>query len=142
MWIPVCESIEGLLHVAAIVYSCCYSITVAVTPGPVQNLTATVDAHAPSVMLNWDPQDNQCESYPITKYDVRFKLEEGEHYNERTIEAPTVSIVLGRDLRLKPLLKYDFKVRARNAYIAGRWETVKKYVGKQRYFAKISTILH
>jgi len=27
------------------------------------------------------------------------------------------------------LLKYDFKVRARNAYIAGRWETVKKYVG-------------
>jgi len=119
------------LHEADIVYTCCYSITVAVTPGPVKNVTATVDARAPSVTLNWDPQENQCESDPITKYEVCFKLEEGEHYSERTIGASTESIVLGRDLGLKPLLKYDFKVRARNAYIAGRWEIVKKYVGKQ-----------
>ena len=113
-------------------YTDCCSINLALTPGPVQNLTAVVDAHAPSVTLNWDPQDNQYESgTPITKYDVSFKPEEGEHYNERTIEASTTSIVLGRDLGLKPLLNYDFKVRARNAYIAGRWETVKKYVGKQ-----------
>ena len=85
----------------------------------------------PSVTLSWDPQDNQSESGdPITKYDIRFKQEEEEHYNEKTIDASTASIVIGRDQGLKPLLKYDFEVRARNAYIAGRWETVKKYVGK------------
>jgi len=30
----------------------------ALTPGPVQNLTATVDTCKPSVTLNWDPPAN------------------------------------------------------------------------------------
>ena len=110
-----------------------FSISAALTPAPVQNFTATVDTHTPSITLNWDPShDNQSKTGdPVTKYDVRFKSESEECYSEKSFNASTTSLVVGRDLGIKPLLKYSFEVRPRNAYIAGKWETVMEYVGKK-----------
>ena len=107
------------------------TLYLALTPGPVQNLKAVVNKHKPSVTLNWSPPDSSAEGENcITKYDIRFKSD-GDFYHEKTVGRSTTSIVLGRSLGLKPLLEYNFEVRARNAYTAGKWEKVTAYVGKQ-----------
>ena len=103
----------------------------ALTPEPVLNLEAAVNKHDPSVTLNWDPPESSAESEDcITKYDIRFKPE-GGFYNEKTVGKSTTNIVLRRSMGLKPLLEYSFEVRGRNAYIAGKWETVTAYVGER-----------
>ena len=45
------------------------------------------------------------------------------------VYAPATSIVLTRESGLKPLTKFDFKVRARNAVHGGEWSTVSEYIG-------------
>ena len=87
---------------------------IALTPGPIQNLTATVDAHQPSVTLNWDPPANA--GYPgyITKYQIQFWDKEKGCYNERplTVDGSTTSIVITRKNGLRPLTTTTFEVRA------------------------------
>ena len=118
------------------------SIFQALAPAPVQNFTATVDAHTPSIVLNWDPpHDKQSKTGdPVIQYDIRFKPEKEDCYSETTITPPTTSLVVGRDLGLKPLLKYCFEVRPRNEYFGGMWETVMEYVGK-KYRLFMSTLI-
>ena len=86
----------------------------ALTPGPIQNLTATVDAHKPSVTLNWDPPANA--GYPgcITKYQIQFWDKEKGCYNERplTVDGSRTSIVITREIGLRPLTTTTFEVRA------------------------------
>ena len=119
-----------------------FSIFQALAPAPVQNFTATVDAHTPSIILNWDPSyDNQSTTGdPVIQYDIRFKPEKEDWYSETTITPPTTSLVVGRDLGLKPLLRCSFEVRPRNEYFGGMWETVMEYVGK-KYRLYMSTLI-
>ena len=102
----------------------------ALTPEAVQNLAATVDKHTPSVTLNWSPQGRSRNGDPVIAFDIRFKTEEEEDYSGTTVKGSATSIVVGKELGLKALVKYSFEVRARNAYIAGKWETVTVFVGK------------
>lgn len=46
-----------------------------------------------------------------------------------TVKAPATSICLTRESGLKPLMKYEFGVRSRNAECEGKWSTVSKYIG-------------
>ena len=114
----------------------------ALAPDPVQNFAATVDTRTPSIVLNWDPpHDNQSATGdPVIQYDIRFKPENEDCYSETTITPPTTSLVVGRDLGLKPLLKYSFEVRPRNEYFRGMWEMVIEYVGK-KYRLCMSTLI-
>ena len=127
------------LHYSLHVYC---SIFQALAPALVQNFTATVDAHTPSIVLNWDPpHDKQSKTGdPVIQYDIRFKPEKEDCYSETTVTPPTTSLVVGRDLGLKPLLKYSFEVRPRNEYFGGMWETVMEYVGK-KYRLSMSTLI-
>ena len=43
--------------------------------------------------------------------------------------APATKIVLMRESGLKPLTKFDFAVRARNADHGGEWSVVSEYIG-------------
>ena len=105
----------------------------ALTPDPVKNLKAALNKRKPSVTLNWDPPDSSVVGENcITKYNIRFKTE-GGLYNEKTVGKSATNVVLGKSLGLKPLLEYNFEVRAQNTYIAGKWETVMAYVGKQSF---------
>ena len=45
------------------------------------------------------------------------------------MNASATSVHLRRQYGLKPLVKYDFEVRARNSGHEGNWSTVSKYIG-------------
>lgn len=52
-----------------------------------------------------------------------------EDFCKVAVYAPATSIVLTRESGLKPLTKFDFDVRARNAEHEGEWSTVSEYIG-------------
>lgn len=104
----------------------------ALVPGKVQNLRSTLDDTIPSLILNWDKPSNAITDEDVTAYDIRFPLPEaGRHtgYRRLTLKAPATSVRLTRESGLKPLLKYEFEVRSRNAEREGEWSTVSKYIG-------------
>ena len=101
-------------------------------PGEVQNLKSTSDRSTGSLSLEWDRPINCETDQDVTAYDIRFRpsgssVEEG--YCKVTVKAPTRSIVLTRESGLKPLMRYDFEVRAQNASYDGNWSRESKYVG-------------
>ena len=102
-------------------------------PGEVQNLRSTTDPSTGSLTLDWDRPLNCETAKDVTVYDVWFKTcasLEGEGYCKTTVKAPATSIHLTRESGLKPLMKYEFKIRARNAGHDGTWSRIVKYVGK------------
>ena len=98
-------------------------------PSPVRNLRVDVNAENASVTLHWDPPGNASDGYVcITSYDVRFKLSDNsDTYNSRNIDS--TSIHLTRTCGLKPLMKYDFEVRARSNDEVGEYTLVVAFIG-------------
>ena len=114
-------------------------------PGPVLSLRSALDTSRPSLTLNWDKPNNATTAGDVTKYDIRFRpfrttahhggvlSQSGsgtqEDYCKLTVDEPTTSALLTRESGLKPLIKYDFEVRARNATHEGKWNKVSEYIG-------------
>jgi len=103
------------------------SYSTAFTPDPVQNLTAVVDPHMPSVTLNWDPPANAAYPGYVTKYEIRFWGDDSSFYDERDVNGSTTTTVITRESGLSPLTTFTFKVRA---CVSGEWRTVSTFVGK------------
>ena len=100
---------------------------------PVQNLTATMDTHKPSVMLKWDPPDNAGD---VQTYDIRYRPYKSwwiAPYHRTTVNTPATQVFLTRENGLKLFVTYDFEVRARNADHVGQWIRVSKYTGMYLY---------
>ena len=98
----------------------------------VQNLRSTMDPSTGSMFLEWDRPTNCETDQDMTAYDIRFRPSGGsveEGYCKVTLKAPTRSIFLTRESGLRPLMKYDFEVRARNTSYDGNWSRESKYVG-------------
>ena len=87
---------------------------VALTPGPIQNLTSAVDKYKPSVTLSWDPPVNAGYRGDVTKYQIQFWDKEKGCYSERplTVDGSTTRIVVTREKGLRPLTTTTFEVRA------------------------------
>jgi len=116
-----------------------YVIPAAPVPGQVQNLRSTLDPDIPTLTLHWDKPRNMTADGDITCYDIRFKPcgREGS-YSEETVVAPATSILLTRELGLRPLTKYNFDVRAQSVSGEGRWSRLSEYIG-MCLFACLST---
>ena len=114
-------------------------------PGPVLSLKSALDASRPSLTLNWEKPNNVKTARDVTKYDIRFRPFQTtthhcdiqsqsrsgpqEDYCTITVDEPTTSAFLARESGLKPLIKYDFEVRARNSSHEGKWSKVSEYIG-------------
>lgn len=107
-------------------------LSAALVPGQVQNLRSTLDTNQPSLTLTWDKPKNVKSDRDVSNYDIRFRpsgsVRESD-YCEGNVKASATSVHLTRRNRLKPLIKYDFEVRARNSGHKGNWSTVSKYIG-------------
>ena len=108
----------------------------ALTPDAVQNLTATVDTHKPSVTLKWDPPANAGNVGDVTKYQVRFWNKgcywdkERSCYNDKNVNGSTTTTVITRESGLRPLTTSTFEVRACcGDDISQKWRTVSTFVG-------------
>ena len=101
-------------------------------PGRVQNLISILDSSRPSLTLCWDKPVNCVIDEDVTAYDIRFSPSgnfDEEGHCKMTVKAPARSIVLTRESGLKPLMKYKFEVRARNASNEGYWNSELDYIG-------------
>ena len=106
---------------------------VQLTPGPVQNLTAAVDSHKPSVILKWDPPANAGHPGDVTKYRIRFLDKERDCYNEKTVNGCTTATVITRESGLRPLTETTFEVRACSGDdVSQEWRSVSIFVGMFR----------
>ena len=107
-------------------------LSAALVPGQVQNLRSTLDTNQPSLTLTCYKPKNVKSDRDVSNYDIRFRpsgsVRESD-YCEGNVKASATSVHLTRRNRLKPLIKYDFEVRARNSGHNGNWSTVSKYIG-------------
>ena len=104
---------------------------IALTPDPVQNLTAAVDSHKPSVTLKWDPPANAGYPGDVTKYQVRF-WDKKNCYNVKRVnlKGSTTTTVITRESGLRPLTTSTFEVRACSGDdVSQKWTTVSTFVG-------------
>ena len=104
-----------------------------------------MDTSRPSLTLNWSKPNNVKSAGDVTKYDIRFRPVQTttrhcdiqsqsrsgpqEDYCTITVDEPTTTAFLARESGLKPLIKYDFEVRARNSSHEGKWSKVSEYIG-------------
>jgi len=103
-------------------------IAIALTPDPVQNLTAAVDPHKPSVTLNWDPPANAA-GY-VTKYEIRFRDNNSGFRGKKIVDGSTTTTVITRDAGLRPLTTFTFDVWAYSGDdISREWGTVSRFIG-------------
>ena len=103
---------------------------IALTPDPVENLTATVDSHKPCVTLKWDPPANAGNVGDVTEYQVCFRNKGRRCYNEKTVNGSTTITFITRDSGLRPLTKTTFDVRACSGDdVSLKWRTVSTFVG-------------
>ena len=103
-------------------------VATALTPGPVQNLTAVVDTHKPSVTLNWDPPVYAA-GY-VTTYVICIQDNNSGFYGEKVVNGSTTTTVITRESGLRPLSTFTFGVRAycRDG-VNQSWPTVSTFVG-------------
>ena len=102
----------------------------ALTPGPVQNLRATVDTCKPSVTLNWDPPANAGYAGDVTKYEVHFWDQEKSCYIEKIVNGSTTTTVITMESGLRPLATFTFEVRACSGdNISRDWKATSTFVG-------------
>ena len=103
-------------------------IATALTPDPVQNLTAAVDTHTPSVALNWYPPANAA-GY-VTKYVICIQDNNSGFYGEKVVDGSTTTTVITRESGLRPLSTFTFGVRAYSGDDVNQlWPTVSAFVG-------------
>ena len=110
-------------------------IATALTPEPVRNLTATVDAHVPSVALNWDPPANAAHAGDVTKYEIHFQDNDSSFHGEEVVNGSTTTTIITRESGLRPLTTFTFNVRACSRGdvgndVGGEWRAVSTFVGK------------
>ena len=86
-------------------------IATALTPDPVQNLTAAVDTHTPSVILNWYPPANAAYPGDVTKYVICIQDSNSGFYGEKVVNCSTTTTVITRESGLSPLSTFTFGVR-------------------------------
>ena len=116
-------------------------IATAITPDPVQNLTAAVDTRNPSVTLNWDPPANITAAHAedITKYDVRFWDNDSDFQGERVVNDSTTTTVITRESGLRLRSTFTFRVRAcSGGDTSQEWGTVSRFIGMQMCKGSIS----
>ena len=107
-----------------------YDLSTALTPDPVQNLTATVDSHKPAVTLKWDPPANAGNAGDVTNYVVWFRAGENDRYKEKIVKGSTTTTVITRECGLRPLTTTTFEVRASSGDdVSPEWRTVSTFVG-------------
>ena len=105
-------------------------IATALTPDPVQNLTAAMATHEPSVTLNWDPPANGAYPGYVTKYIIRFWDNDSGHHGEEFVDGSTTTTVITRESGLRLLATFTFKVRAYSGDDASQeWRTVSRCTG-------------
>ena len=105
----------------------------ALTPDPVQNLTAAVDSQKPSVTLKWDPPANAGHAGDVTDYQVRFWDKQKGCYKEKFVNGSITTTVIARDSGLRPLTETTFEVRACSGDdVSQKWRTVSTFVGMFR----------
>ena len=104
-----------------------------VQPGPVINLTITLNPNEPSVTLNWDPPTNTINTWDVTSYDVRFKSSNRQHYDHKMVNGAVTSVHLTLDDGLEPLTRCVFEVRAKNFEQEGECNPVAAFIGKLHY---------
>ena len=103
----------------------------ALTPGPVQNLTAAVDSHKPAVTLKWDPPANAGHEGDVTDYQVCFWDKERSCYKERFVDGSITTTIITRDSGLRPLTTSTFEVRACSGIDESQqWTAVSTFVGR------------
>jgi len=97
----------------------------ALHPCPVRELSVTVDE---SVTLSWNPPVNIQSAEEVSEYQIRFKPDGSERYNEMTVKdsCTTASINF---MQLMPSKYYKFEVRARNDCGEGEWEQTSAFCG-------------
>ena len=92
-----------------------------------------MDRSTGSLFLEWDRPTNCETDQDLTAYDIRFRpsgSSDEEGYYKMTVKAQTRSILLTRELGLRPLMKYDLEVRAINASYDGNWSKLESiYIG-------------
>ena len=84
-----------------------YYVATALTPDSVQNLTADVNPHKPSVTLNWDPPANAT-GY-VTKYEINFQDSDSGFHSEDIVNGLPNFTVIRRESELRPLSTFTFK---------------------------------
>ena len=95
-------------------------------------MKSTSDPSIGSMFLEWDRPANCETGQDVTAYDIRFRPSGGsveEGYCKVTVKSPTRSILLTKESGVRPLMRYDFEVRARNASYDGNWSRESKYIG-------------
>ena len=109
-------------------------MSTALTPKPVQNLTASVDSHKPSVTLKWDTPANAGCAGDVTSYEVHFWDKEKGCYNETTVNGSSTTAIITRETGLRPLTETSFEVRACSGDddVSSEWRTVTTFVGMFR----------
>ena len=116
----------------------CSTILAALVPGPVKHLKIDVDLIVPSATLTWDQPKNltrtETQSFLPNIYNVRFKPEGRDHYDEMDVDGSTTSVVLKRESGLIPLTTSMFEVRAQCAGNLGKWKAISRYIGEWRGF--------
>ena len=111
------------------------NLSAALTPDPVRNLTATVDPHKPCVTLKWDPPANAGCAGDVTKYQVVFWNKQNGCYNEKLVDGSTTTIVITRELGLRPPTETTFEVRAYSGDdVSQEWRSITKFVGMYTNF--------
>ena len=111
-----------------------YFLFIALAIQPVENLTAVVDEHTPSIILKWDRPSN---AGGVTAYDVRYQPSNSwwiTPYHRMTVTAPATSVLLARNSGLHLPAIYNFEVRARDANCEGQWSKISEYNGTYRMF--------
>lgn len=99
-------------------------VATALTPGPVQNLTAVVDTCKPSVILNWEPPANAA-GY-VTNYEIRIQDNDIGFQWVEVVNGSTTTIIIG----LRLLSTYTFTVGAYSFGNASqKWWTVSRFIG-------------
>jgi len=108
-------------------------IATALTPDPVQNLTAAVNPHKPSVTLSWDPPANAAHARYVTKYEIHLQDRNNSSFHgEKAVDGSTTTTVITKESGLRPLTTFTFKVRACcHGNASQEWRTVSRFIGMQ-----------
>jgi len=100
-----------------------------------------VDPNVPSATLTWDPPKNVTrtgtQSFLLNTYNVRFKPEGREHYDEVDVDGSATSVILKRESGLIPLTTSMFEVRAQCGDNLGKWKAISRYIGEWRIFDQL-----
>ena len=89
-----------------------------------------MDTHKPSVTLNWDPPANAGYAGDVTGYQIHFRDEAKDCYNEMVVRGSATTAVITRESGLRPLTAFTFEVRAFCGDNVSRdWMTASTFVG-------------